>query len=202
MGRRGPKKQTGIREAGGRLSRKPVEKQARDASKIAVDEWEAMNTALMARLRVHNVPMDKLRDQMAGSYIGRLCMQHLASGCDEKVGITLVQFDAAQAYLAGRRDYHMAIDAPKQMGAVDLNAVHGRNHHENVKRSQQSVAKFRAAEAAIRDAQTALGNMGNLYAALDLCVHNDVELRHLVGDVRLVLNALARHYGLDNKRAA
>ena len=193
MGRRGPKKQDVKREAGGRLSRKPIEKQARDASKIAAEEWEAMNTALMARLRVHNVPMDKLRDQMAGSYIGRLCL----SG-----EITHQQFDAAQAYLAGRRDYHMAIDAPKQMGAVDLNAVHGRNHHENVKRSQQSVAKFRAAEAAIRDAQTALGNMGNLYAALDLCVHNDVELRHLVGDVRLVLNALARHYGLDSRRAA
>lgn len=193
MGKRGPKKQTGVREAGGRLSRKPVEKQARDASKVAVDEWEAMNTALMARLRVHKVPMDKLRDQMAGSYIGRLCL----SG-----EITHQQFDAAQAYLADRRDYHMAIDAPKQMGAVDLNAVHGRNHHENVKRSQQSVAKFRAAEAAIREAQTVLGNMGNLYAAVSLCIINDEELRHLVGDVRLVLNALARHYGLDNRRAA
>jgi hypothetical protein len=161
-----------------------------------------MNTALMARLRVHNVPMDKLRDQMAGSYIGRLCLAHLASGCDETVGITLVQHDAAQAYLADRRDYHMAIDAPKQMGAVDLNAVHGRNHGENVKRSQQSVAKFLAAEAAICNAQTALGNGGNLYAAVSLCIINDGELRHMVGDVRLVLNALARHYGLDSRRAA
>jgi hypothetical protein len=137
--------------------------------------------------------MDKLRDQMAGSYIGRLCL------CGE---ITHQQFDAAQAYLADRRDYHMAIDAPKQMGAVDLNAVHGRNHGENVKRSQQSVAKFKAAEAAIRNAQTNLGNMGNLYAAVSLCIINDGELRHMVGDVRLVLNALARHYGLDSRRAA
>ena len=193
MARRGPKKQDGKREAGGRLSRKPIEKQARDASKIAAEEWEAMNTALMARLRVHNVPMDKLRDQMAGSFIGRLCL------CGE---ITHQQFDAAQAYLADRRDYHMAIDAPKQMGAVDLNAVHGRNHHENVKRSQQSVQKFNAAEAAIRNAQTSLGNMGNLYAAVSLCIINDGELRHMVGDVRLVLNALARHYGLDSRRAA
>ncbi len=201
MGKRGPKKQTGIRETGGRLSRKPIEKQARDASKIAAEEWDAMNTALMARLRVHGVPMDKLRDQMAGSYIGRLCL------CGE---ITHQQFDAAQAYLADRRDYHMAIDAPKQMGAVDLNAVHGRNHHENVKRSQQSVAKFMGKDndgktgvrGAILDAQTHLGNTSNLWAALDLCVHNDLELRHMVGDLRLLLNALARHYGLDSRRAA
>jgi len=193
MGRRGPKKQAGIREAGGRLSRKPVEKQARDIAKVGVDEWEAMNTALMARWRVHKVPMDKLRDQMAGSYIGRLCL----SG-----ELTQQQYDAAQAYLADRRDYHMAIDAPKQMGAVDLNAVHGRTHHENVGRSQQAVARFMAAESAIQTAQNIIGLHGNLYAAISLCVVGEVDLHHMVGDVRLALNALARHYGLGNRRAA
>lgn len=193
MGRRGPKKQVGKREPGGRLSRQPVEKQARDIAKIAADEWEAMNTALMARWRVHHVPLDKLRDQMAGSYVGRLCLTG---------ELTHQQFDASQAYLADRRDYHMAIDAPKPMGAVDLNAVHGRNHHENVKRSQQSVAKFEAAQAAVRHAQTVLGNLGNLYAAIDLCVVKEIELHHMIGDLRLVLNALARHYGLDSRRAA
>lgn len=193
MGRRGPQKREGKREAGGRLSRKPVEKQARDIAKVGADEWEAMNTALMARWRVHGVPMDKLRDQMAGSFVGRLCLTGELSH---------QQYDAAQAYLADRRDYHMAIDAPKQMGAVDLNAVHGRNHHENVNRSRQSVAKFEAAQVAVRNAQTILGNRGNLYAAIELCVIKEIELSHMVGDVRLVLNALVRHYGLDNRRAA
>lgn len=193
MGRRGPKKQAGIREAGGRLSRKPIEKQARDIAKIGVDEWEAMNTALMARWRVHKVPMEKLRDQMAGSYIGRLCL----SG-----ELTQQQYDAAQAYLSDRRDYHMAIDAPKQMGAVDLNAVHGRTHHENIGRSQQAIARFTAAEAAVQHAQNIIGLHGNLYAAISLCVVAEVDLHHMVGDVRLALNALARHYGLGNRRAA
>jgi hypothetical protein len=164
----------------------------------------------MARWRVHHVPMEKLRDQMAGSYIGRLCLAHLASGCDETVGITLVQHDAAQAYLVDRRNYHMAIDAPKQMGAVDLNAVHGRNHAENEAKSKQSVARFMGKDndgktgvtGAIREAQALVGNTANLWAALDLCVHKDVELRHMVCDLRLVLSALARHYGLGNRRAA
>lgn len=193
MGKRGPKKQEGKREAGGRLSRKPIEKQARDIAKVAADEWEAMNTALMARWRVHHVPMEKLRDQMAGSYIGRLCL----SG-----ELSQQQYDAAQAYLSDRRDYHMAIDAPKQMGAVDLNAVHGRNHHENVGRSQQAVARFMAAEAAVQNAQNVIGLRGNLYAAIALCVVSEVDLHHMVGDLRLALNALARHYGLGNRRAA
>ena len=178
-----------------------MEKQARDIAKVGVDEWEAMNTALMARWRVHKVPMDKLRDQMAGSYIGRLCL----SG-----ELTQQQYDAAQAYLSDRRDYHMAIDAPKQMGAVDLNAVHGRNHHENIKRSEQAIVRFLGekrdgsggATGAIRGAQTILGNRGNLYAAVDLCVAKDIDLHHMVGDVRLALNALVRHYGLGNRRAA
>lgn len=193
MGKRGPKKQEGKREAGGRLSRKPVEKQARDIAKVAADEWEAMNTALMARWRVHHVPMEKLRDQMAGSYIGRLCL----SG-----ELSQQQYDAAQAYLSDRRDYHMAIDAPKQMGAVDLNAVHGRNHHENIGRSQQAVARFMAAEAAVQNAQNIIGLRGNLYAAISLCVVGEVDLHHMVGDLRLALNALAKHYGLGNRRAA
>jgi len=193
MGKRGPRRQEGKREAGGRLSRKPIEKQARDIAKVAADEWDAMNTALMARWRVHHVPMEKLRDQMAGSYIGRLCLTG---------ELTQQQYDAAQAYLADRRDYHMAIDAPKQMGAVDLNAVHGRTHHENVGRSQQAVARFMAAEAAIQTAQNIIGLHGNLYAAISLCVVGEVDLHHMVGDVRLALNALARHYGLGNRRAA
>jgi len=169
-----------------------------------------MNTALMARWRVHHVPMEKLRDQMAGSYIGRLCLSHLSAGGDELVGITLTQYDAAQAYMADLRAYHVAIDAPKQMGAIDLNAVHGRSHHENVKRSEQAIVRFLGANkdgsggatGAIRDAQMVVGNRGNLYAAMELCVIKDVDLHHMVGDVRLALNALARHYGLGNRRAA
>ena len=58
------------------------------------------------------------------------------------------------------------------------------------------------ATGAIRHAQNILGNRGNLYAAIDLCVIKEIELHHMVGDVRLVLNALARHYGLDSRRAA
>ena len=201
MGKRGPRRQEGKREAGGRLSRKPIEKQARDIARVAADEWEAMNTALMARWRVHHVPMEKLRDQMAGSYIGRLCLTG---------ELTQQQYDAAQAYLADRRDYHMAIDAPKQMGAVDLNAVHGRTHHENEQKTVQAIVRFLGDKrdgsggvtGAIRHAQTVLGNRGNLYAAIDLCVAKDIDLHHMVGDVRLALNALVRHYGLGNRRAA
>ena len=59
-----------------------------------------------------------------------------------------------------------------------------------------------AAEAAIQTAQNIIGLHGNLYAAISLCVVGEVDLHHMVGDVRLALNALARHYGLGNRRAA
>lgn len=199
MGRRGPKGKAGNREANGRLSRKPADKKVRDEASIASDEWEAMSTALMARWRVHKVPASQVRDQMAGSYIGRLCLAG---------ELTQIQYDAAQSYLADRQAYHMAIDAPKQMPAVDLNAVHGRTHAENVKRSRQAIEKFMGSDGksgvtgAIREAQQIIGNRGNLWAAIDLCVVKEIELHHMLGDTRLVLNALARHYGLESRRAA
>jgi len=187
------------REANGRVSRKPIDKQVRDAAEIVAEEWEAMATAIMARWRVHGVPMSQVRDQMAGSYIGRLCL----SG-----ELSRVQYDAGMAYLAERHDYHVAIAAPKQMGAVDLNAVHGRNNGENVARSVAAVERYEGTDTtpgiigAIRQAQEELGNTANLWAAIDLCLIRDVELPHMVGDLRLVLNALARHFGLENRRAA
>ena len=198
MGRRGPrKKHEGIeRTASGRVSRsKATQAQARERelANASVDEWEAMETALKARWRVHNVPLAQVRDQMAGSYIGRLCLAG---------DLTQIQYDAAQSYLGDRLAYHMAIDAPKQMPAVDLNAVHGRNHAENVERSKRAIDRYKGLEAAIRDAQQVLGNQGNLWAAIDLCVVKEIELHHMLGDTRLVLNALARHYGLDSRRAA
>lgn len=192
MGKRGPKKQTGAREANGRLSRDPEERKARELAAIDAEAWDAMHVAIQARVRVHGVPLERAKGQNAGSFVGRLRDEQQLSDA---------QLDAAQTYLAERSAYRRAIAAPPEMDAVDLNRVKGRASGENVGRTQAAVARYEATLKAVQAAQNALGNTVTLFAALDMCVVRDLPLRHMVGDLRLVLNALAKHYGLGARAA-
>jgi hypothetical protein len=194
MGKRGPKREDGKREPNGRLSRRTEEQHQREATKLERDEWDAMYVALLARWRVHNVPLAEVRNQMAGSYVGRLCLNG---------EVTQTQYDAALTYLSERRDFHMAVGAPKEDAtAIDLNAVHGRSGAENVERDRLAKAQWEATRKAIAAKQEEEGLEANLWAALDLCLHRDMELPHMVPDLRSVLNALVRRYRLVSREAA
>jgi hypothetical protein len=184
----------GTREPSGRLSRQPAERKVRDAAAIEASEWDTMGQALMARNRVHGVEPANLRDQMAGSAVGRMCLRGQ---------ITQTQYDAAQAYMSEREEYHQYIQVPRQPGAVDLNATNGTSTSaENVARVLKVTAAAKATDAAIMEAQIEIGNMGNLFGALNTVLVMDVELDHLVGDLRTALNALARRYGLTGRAKA
>ena len=123
---------------------------------------------------------------MAGSAIGRYCLQGL---------VTRPQYDAAMAYLEERENYLQAIQAPRQPGAVDLNATRGQSvAAENVARTQKAKASMKATDAAIMEKQIEVGNMGNLFGALNAVLVMDVELDHLLGDLRTALNALVKRY--------
>ena len=177
------KRKHGKREPNGKLSRKPEDRKVRDKAEVAAAEWDAMGTALMARHRVHEVDPAHLKDQKAGTAIGRYCLQGI---------VTQAQYDAAMAYLEERENYLQCIQAPRQPGAVDLNATRGQSvASENVARNQQVRASMRVTDAAIMDKQTEIGNMfGALHAVLVM----DVAMDHLLGDLRTALNALVRRY--------
>lgn len=180
------KRKAGAREPNGRLSRKPVDRQVRDKAEVAANEWDTMGTALMARWRVHGVDPVNLKDQMAGSAIGRYCLQGI---------VTRQQYDAAMAYLEEREEYLHCIQAPRQPGAVDLNATRGQSvASENVDRYHKARASMAVTDRAIMDKQTEIGNIGNLFGALHAVLVQDVELEHLLGDLRTALNALIRRY--------
>lgn len=193
MGKAGPKPQPGKREPNGRLSREMVEKESRTKARIDTEEWDAMYVALSARWRVHGIPLKEVRNQMAGSFIGRLCLNG---------ELTRLQWDAAQTWLEQRQAYHHAIAAPREVGAIDINAVHGRGGAENEARSIKAVKDWDKMEKAVRECQSQIGNRGNLFAALDLCVARDNFLPHMVGDLRTALNAIARHCKLGAREAA
>jgi hypothetical protein len=51
----------------------------------------------------------------------------------------------------------------------------------------------------VQDAQNET-RADNLWAALDLCVIRDETLHHMIGSVRVLGNACARHFGLVDRR--
>lgn len=190
MGRRGPKKQPGKREPSGRLSRETSAAKQRNIDHMQREEIETLSPALEARERIWGVGKDKSRDQLAGSFVGRL---RLAGELSQP------QYEAALIYLEECRNNSIACRSPKEPGAVDLNATHGASNFENVKRSVDARRRYEASRAAVMEKQIEIRGTGNLFGALSVCVLDDKPATNLVGDLRTALNALAKHYGIDGK---
>lgn len=197
MGRRGPRRKTGIkRQPNGQPLRNREEDAKREAMRrdgLDKEQQDTIAVAIEARQRVFGLPAPISRDQMAGSAVGRYCLQGI---------ITRTQYDAAVLYLADCEAYSHAIGTPGIPRAVDLNRIGGKDNHENVTKARAAMVRYDAMVKAVRAKQTEIGNMGNLFGALDTVIRRDVQLEHLIGDLRIGLNALARHYGVDGGRVA
>lgn len=196
MGKRGPKRKQTKREANGRASRTQEEIARRAAlarDGLDREQQETISVALEARQRVFGIPAPLSRDQMAGSAVGRFCLTGR---------ITRVQYDAAMLYLEDCDANSRALATPGIPRAIDLNAIGGQNNHENVAKARAAMARHAGMVKAVREKQIEVGNRGNLFGALDAVIRQNVELDHLLGDLRLALNALARHYGVDGRAAA
>lgn len=194
MGKRGPAKRNGNREANGRLSRKPADLMQRVNGALEADERETLRSGVEARIRMHGLAPEVSRDQRAGSFVGRLCM----SG-----EITTRQYEAAMLYVEDHRNNLMAIRAPRDPSGVDLNRVQGgATGVENVEFYRRATTRWRDALNAVQERQNELRGHGALIASLDTCLIRDAECYHMVGWLREGLNSLARFYQLGEKSRA
>lgn len=194
MGKRGPQKKAGNREANGRLSRKAPDIMDRVNDRMERDERETLRPGIEARVRVHGVKPEDSRDQRAGSFVGRLC---IGKEIDAR------QYEAAMMYLEDQRNNLIAIRAPRDPSGVDLNRVQGGSGDaENVEFYKRATKRWREAQTAVQERQNELRGQGALIAALDTCLIRNVEAHHMVGWLREGLNALARHYGIGDKARA
>lgn len=198
LGRRGPKKQDGAREPNGQLSRREEEVSKRISAQIKDlerEERDMMAPAVDARTRVWGIPISAAVQPMAATYVGRLCLQK---------DINRTQYDAAMLYAEQARDYRIAMRAPPEPDAVNLNRTQGGSgDYENVKRTQRAYSEYELAMKALVTANMEPSNRGcNLIGALDATVIRDVTLDHLKNDMRAALNVLVRHYGLAGQRRA
>ena len=195
MGKRGPALKAGKRTASGRLSRKKADIMDRVNERMDRDERETLRPGIEARVRVHGVAPEHSRDQRAGCFVGRLCMSK---------ELSQRQYEAAMMFLEDHRNNAMAIAAPRDPSGVDLNRVRGNSLvEENVDFYKRATKRWRDAQSVIQERQNELRGQGAIYSALYTCVIRDTEAHHMVGWLREGLNALAKHYGIgDKKRAA
>lgn len=194
MVRRGPKPRPGKREPNGRLSQRPEDVAARNIEGLDKEERETIATGISARERLWKLDPKVSRDQMAGSFVGRLRLQG---------DLSQIQYEAAITWQDDVRAYGIARNSPPDASAIDLNRVQGLGSGtEKPAQARRAVRRYEDAREAVQAAQNAMHGRAALFAALSYIVERDVWLSHLVGDLRLALNALAQHYRIGNGRKA
>lgn len=148
---------------------------------------------ILLRMKMFGLTEKDARDQKAATFIGRLNLM------DKKTLISNAQYDAAVEFQEVYDRYKRAIAAPdasKQSGGVSA----GMDSDEYARWCQSAKARYNAAIEAVRAEQGLFENRGtNLYAAIDYLVCRNEQHWHMVGDVRIALNALAHHFGLLGK---
>jgi hypothetical protein len=191
MGKRGPRRQDGKRETNGRLSRRAADIMKKLATNLDFEEREALRPGVEARHRLFGIPPADCRDQMGGSFVGRLA---LAGELTDR------QYEAAKAYLESYLAMAAAAGSPRQPGAVNLNATKGLPGPENVERSRRAMQEWEAATKAVQTRQNEIRRLGALIAALRSCVIEDQQLPHMVPWLIYGLDALADHYRIGDRR--
>lgn len=177
----GRKRKTGVKRINGRISRRIVDRQAQRS----LEQQDAMSVAREARERVFGVDHLHSGTELAGSFVGRL---YLAGE------VRRHQLDAARTFCTEWVAYSRALGLPSQPRAVDLSGVRTGSVYDITPEQQHAaVARWDASVWAVSEANMQCRD-GALYAALYYCVLMDQSLTHMVGDMRLGLNALARHY--------
>lgn len=170
-----PRMENAAREPNGRISRS------------GIDHGPADVVALDARRRHLGLTKDQAKDQKAGTFIGYL---NLLGPTD---GLSNAQYEGAINYINLREAYLRAINAPGRVvdGAAGIPTTEITEAYEDWVRGTKET--YTACRDAIQEAQNEHRGC-NLWAALDYCIHQDQRVNHMIGDLRLLTNALARFF--------
>lgn len=169
-----PCKKDVARTDGGRISRAANSNRMDAPDKLAKE----------VRMRMHGLTKAEATLPEGGTVIGRM---KIAGDLSKE------QYDALVSYQMTRERYMIAIRAPDSLKTISGGAM-GTAEDES---DASAVAAWDRVQNVIREAQKY--ERGNLAAALQYIVVRDEHHDHMVGDLRIVANALFRHYGLARK---
>ena len=170
-----PYMQDAAREPSGRVSRS------------GIDHGPADIVALKARVRHTGLPAEQAKDQKAATFVGYLNMLGSRDGLSE------AQHEAVVNFMSLRTSYLRAIKAPGVIldGEIGQPSDDISEAYEDWVRDTKEA--YHECRKAIQEAQNDNRHV-NLWAALDICVIQDQWMHHMIGDVRILCNALSRFF--------
>lgn len=179
--------------AKGRPRKTNVQRTKSGAISRAKGAYHDNEDGIALRMRIFGLTEKEARDQKAATYVGRLCLAGIRNSTD---GISQAQYDAATAYLEARENFKRAVKSPDALatGSGGASGLEGADY-ENW--CQRAVAKWEGIQAAIQLEQGFHENRGaNMYAAVYHLLDRDGQHPHMIGDLRLALNAVGHHLGI------
>lgn len=159
----------------------------------AADAYNENAEGIALRMKVFGLTEKDARDQKAATYVGRLCLAGQKNNAD---GITNAQYEAAQVWREAYENFQRAVKSPDALRT----GVGGGDQGESddyARRCIAAIARWEGIEKAVRLEQSFHENRGaNMWAALDYLVGRDQQHPHMIGDLRLALNAIGHHMGM------
>ncbi|WP_375615893.1 MULTISPECIES: hypothetical protein [unclassified Bartonella] len=152
-------------------------------------------SAIEMRAKHFGLSLEEAKNPLVGTYIGRLC---LLGYKEDSSGISKEQYDTAQRYLQIRNDYLCAKGLPN--GYYD-GFTHSASDEKAKKQwIQKATEHYEDMQEAIKEAQYQ-HRQHNFHAALQYLVIEDQPLSPLVGSLRIILDALHKHFDCSTPKS-
>ncbi|MDN5249037.1 MAG: hypothetical protein QWI73_02955 [Alphaproteobacteria bacterium] len=167
-----PRIKGALREPNGRVSR----------AKHNSDEL-----AIKIRAQKFNLSFDQAKNPRSQSWVGRLSFLGAGRGLSEP------QYKAAEHYLKLYNNYRKAILSPAAHYDNETDQTYIKDDASYTQWAIKTTRKFELTNKVIEDAQAKYSSE-NLFAAIQYGVLENLELPHLLGALRISLNALHHHF--------
>jgi len=195
MAKRGPKRKNVAREPNGRALRtipEPADEVAIAArAKTLMAHWKIKDDAPDYGAKVKEAK-EAARQPLTGTFIGLLYFNK---------EISKIQYEASQTFLTLTNQERKRTNSALAHYEASETLSELRSQEDIDASNRALQARYIAMQKAIQEAQNY--QRGNLWAALQFCVVDNRGFEHMIGDLRLALNALDLFFnGVRARRAA
>lgn len=172
------------------------------SGQISREKEPASALALEVRARMTKLTIDKAKNQLAGTWLGRLHMAYqdwvkaTERNPDAKrpeASISTAQYYALLNIQAMHNDWLKATGNPgafyEARGSVSTPTL----DEDRARWERSAKARWQTLRDRIQEAQNT--NPGNLWAALDICVLQEQVMPHMLGEIRVLGNIVNRMLG-------